>query len=80
MISIYVVAFALLTVGAVVSYMGLWVFERVLLTLETRYPSYYAGVGPDFAVSFMTYLPLFVLLGILIYVMVQSQKPPEVYM
>jgi hypothetical protein len=65
--------------GAVASYLGNWVFTRVLLNLETRYPTYYDGAGPDFIVAFMNYLPLFVLFGIVIYVMTQSQKPTEVY-
>jgi hypothetical protein len=79
MIPIYVVAFALLVVGGVASYLGFWVFDRVLTNLETKWPQYYAGAGPDFAAAFMQYLPVFVIFGVIIYVMVQSQKPPEVY-
>ena len=79
MISIYVVAFALLVIGGVTSYLGNWLFDKVLTNLETKWPAYYAGAGPDFAASFMQYLPVFVMFGVLIYVMVQSQKPKELF-
>lgn len=72
---IYFVAFGILVLGSVASYLGWWAFDRVLTSLETKWPNYYAGGGPDFATAFMRYLPVFVLFGILIYVMTQSQKP-----
>lgn len=75
MISIYIIVFAIILFGSVSSFLGWWAFDKVLTNLETKWPSYYAGSGPDFATAFMVYLPIFVLFGTLIYVMVQSQKP-----
>ena len=75
MIHIYLVVFAVLFLGAISSFLGNWAFDKVLTNLETKWPNYYAGTGPDFATAFMRYLPLFVLFGIVIFVMVQSQKP-----
>jgi len=75
MIHIYLVVFAILFFGAISSFLGWWGFDKILTNLETRYPNYYAGEGPDFAVAFVRYLPLFVLFGVLILVMVESQKP-----
>lgn len=56
------------------------VFNYVLNTVETAYPSYFTGSGPDFLVAFIKWSLLFVILiGGLIYIAVQSQKPKERY-
>jgi len=80
MIPVYFVAIAILSMGIVVWYLGDYAFTYILDLLETRYPSYYAGSGPDFIVQFITYMPLIcILIPVLIYVIVQSQKPKGVY-
>lgn len=78
MIHIYFIALFLLGAGIVTWYLGFYIFDYTLTLLETRYPAYYTGAGPDFAYAFMTWIPLIVIgISAILYVLVQSQKPEE---
>jgi len=79
LIHIYFTAFLLLGAGIITWFLGFYVFDYTLTLLETRFPAYYAGAGPDFAAAFMQWIPLIVIcVSALLYVLVQSQKPQEV--
>lgn len=55
-------------------------FDTTFNILETAYPAYYSGTGPDFIYAFVQYSPLLIILiPLVIYMIVQSQKPREVY-
>jgi len=76
MIPVYFVVITMLGMGIMVWYLGNYAFTQILDLLETRYPAYYSGSGPDFIVQFINYMPLIcILIPVLIYVIVQSQKP-----
>ena len=80
MIYAYFVVIVVLLVGGF-SYFALFdAFDTALTTLEASYPAYYAGSGPDFIYAFLYYSPLLlILIPVIIYMIVQSQKPAEVY-
>jgi len=80
MIYTYFAVLVVLLVGGF-SYFALFdAFDTAFTTLETAYPAYYAGSGPDFIYAFVKYSPLLlILIPVIIYMIVQSQKPTEVY-
>ena len=80
MIYAYFVVIVVLLVGGFAYFALFEAFDTALTTLETSYPAYYAGGGPDFIYAFLKYSPLFlILIPVIIYMIVQSQKPAEVY-
>jgi len=80
MIPIYFWMFGMLGMGIIVWFCANYVFVNVLEVLETKWPSYYAGTGPDFMIAFMRWMPLIlILIPVVIYAAVQSQKPREAY-
>ena len=75
-----VIAILTILLGGALWYVMNEVYTHTLNAMETSYPSYYAGAGPDFITAVMTWSPfLVVLVTALIYVVVQSQKPKGVY-
>lgn len=80
MIYTYFMVLLVIIVGGL-SYWGYFsAFDTVMTSLETTYPAYYAGGGPDFIYAFLLYAPLLlILIPIVIYMIVQSQKPREAY-
>jgi hypothetical protein len=80
MIFIYFVVAVILFLGAV-GYWGIdFAFNAVLDNLETKWPSYYSGSGPDTLIAFIHWMPvLCIMIPIIIYVIVNSQKPQEIY-
>ena len=80
MIYTYYAVICVLIVGGFAYFALFESFDTMLTALETAYPAYYAGSGPDFIYAVMRYTPLLIILiPILIYMIVQSQKPAEVY-
>lgn len=80
MMYIYFWVIGMLSMGIIVWFLGNYLFTDILTTFETKWPSYYAGSGPDFAVAFMRWMPLtLILITVIIYAAVQSQKPREAY-
>ena len=79
MIYAYFIATLVIIVGGL-SYFALWTaFDTTLTTLETAYPAYYSGGGPDFIYAFLRYSPLLlIIIPLVIYMIVQSQKPQEI--
>ena len=76
MIIIYWVAGLMMAAGIVSWSLGNLVFDTIVTKLETSYPSYYTGTGPDFLVNFYNYLPVILIVGsVLLVVLVESQKP-----
>lgn len=75
-----IMAVFMILLGGVLWYVMNEIYTRALTSLETAYPSYYAGAGPDFLTAVMTWSPLLVILiTALIYVITQSQKPQGAY-
>ena len=80
MIYAYFAVIVVLLVGGFAYFALFDAFDTAFTTLETAYPAYYAGAGPDFIYAVVKYSPLLIILiPIVIYMIVQSQKPTEVY-
>lgn len=78
MIYTYFIVTLVIVVGGLAYYILFSAFDMTLTTLETAYPAYYSGGGPDFIYNFLRWGPFFlILVPLIIYVIVQSQKPQE---
>jgi len=75
MIWTYLTGFLLLVSLGLLWYTTNYAFDQVVSTLESAYPYYMIGDGYTFLKAVMAYWPLVILIGVLIYVAVNSQKP-----
>lgn len=76
MIVIYFFVFAILGLGGLLYYVTNYAYTEVLNLLESSYPSYYSGAGPDLLTALVYWSIFFmVIVTAIIYARVQSEKP-----